>query len=60
MANVFGPGDYAGYRGARMLLEDPVVETVVLETARGGLIRDGLAYDWADVGGLLPISVRII
>lgn len=49
-------GDYAGYRGARMLLEDPVVETVVLETARGGLIRDGLAYDWADVGVITNIS----
>jgi cyanophycin synthetase len=49
-------GDNAGYRGARFLLEDPTVEAAVLETARGGLIRDGLAYDWADVGVITNIS----
>ncbi len=49
-------GDNAGYRGARLLLEDSTVEAVVLETARGGLIRDGLAYDWADVGVITNIS----
>ncbi len=49
-------GDNAGYRGARLLLEDPMVEAAVLETARGGLIRDGLAYDWADVGVITNIS----
>ncbi|HHV39733.1 MAG TPA: cyanophycin synthetase, partial [Tepidimicrobium sp.] len=49
-------GDNAGYRGTRLLLEDSTVEAAVLETARGGLIRDGLAYDWADVGVITNIS----
>ncbi|HHV57120.1 MAG TPA: cyanophycin synthetase [Firmicutes bacterium] len=49
-------GDNAGFRGARLVLEDPTVEAAVLETARGGLIRDGLAYDWADVGVITNIS----
>ncbi|MDK2855382.1 MAG: cyanophycin synthetase [Bacillota bacterium] len=49
-------GDNAGYRGARVILEDPTVEAAVLETARGGLIRDGLAYDLADVGVITNIS----
>jgi cyanophycin synthetase len=50
------PGDNAGFRGARLVLEDPTVEAAVLETARGGLLRDGLAYDAADVGVITNIS----
>ncbi len=36
------PGDYTGGEGARALLRDRRVETAVLETARGGLLRRGL------------------
>jgi cyanophycin synthetase len=38
-------GDYSGPGGARTLLRDRRVEAAVLETARGGLLRRGLAID---------------
>jgi len=37
-------------------LTDPGVEVAVLETARGGLMRAGLGYDWADIGILTNIQ----
>lgn len=40
-------GDFSGPGGARTLLRDRRVETAVLETARGGLLRRGLALDRA-------------
>ncbi|MCO5167008.1 MAG: cyanophycin synthetase [Planctomycetes bacterium] len=43
-------GDCAGPRSARAVLCDPAVEVAVLETARGGILRGGLAYDWSTVG----------
>ncbi|HTO73230.1 MAG TPA: Mur ligase family protein [Gemmatimonadales bacterium] len=36
-------GDWAGPGGARMVLRDRRVEVAVLETARGGILRRGLA-----------------
>ena len=36
-------GDFSGPVGARMLLRDRRVEVAILETARGGLLRRGLA-----------------
>jgi cyanophycin synthetase len=42
-------GDTTGPQSARLVLSDPAVEVAVLETARGGLARRGLAYDWSDV-----------
>ncbi len=42
-------GDYSGPSGARLLLRRPEVEAAVLETARGGLLRRGLAVDRAAV-----------
>ncbi len=39
--------DFSGPSGARMLLRRPEVETAVLETARGGLLRRGLAVEHA-------------
>jgi len=38
-------GDFSGPGGARLLLRDTRVEMAVLETARGGLLRRGLAVD---------------
>ncbi len=38
-------GDCSGPSSARVLLHDPAVEFAVLETARGGLLRSGLAFD---------------
>ncbi len=43
-------GDTTGPRSTEVLLSDPKVEVAVLELARGGLVRGGLAYDWSDVG----------
>jgi cyanophycin synthetase len=50
------PGDATGPRSARMVLRDPRVEVAVLETARGGILREGLGYDRADVAAFLNVS----
>jgi len=42
-------GDCSGPRSARNVLVNPLVEAAVLETARGGILREGLGYDRADV-----------
>jgi UDP-N-acetylmuramyl tripeptide synthase len=39
--------DFSGPSGARMLLRRAEVETAILETARGGLLRRGLAVEHA-------------
>jgi cyanophycin synthetase len=43
-------GDTTGPISARTVLSDPSVDIAVLETARGGIIRRGLGFDWSDVG----------
>ena len=42
-------GDCSGPRSARSVLMHPDVDAAVLETARGGLLREGLAFDQCDV-----------
>ncbi|HEX8299521.1 MAG TPA: Mur ligase family protein, partial [Rubricoccaceae bacterium] len=42
-------GDTTGPASARTVLADPAVDVAVLETARGGIVRRGLAWDGADV-----------
>ncbi|MDR2154380.1 MAG: cyanophycin synthetase [Burkholderiaceae bacterium] len=42
-------GDCSGPRSARNVLAHPDVDAAVLETARGGLLREGLAFDRCDV-----------
>jgi cyanophycin synthetase len=49
-------GDTTGPKSAAVVLSDPAVETAVLETARGGIIRRGLGYDWSDIGVLTNIG----
>ena len=49
-------GDYSGPTGARQLLRRTDVEAAVLETARGGLLRRGLALAKADVAVVTNIS----
>jgi cyanophycin synthetase len=39
-----------------MVLRDPTVDVAVLETARGGLLREGLAFESSDVGAVLNVS----
>jgi cyanophycin synthetase len=41
-------GDYSGPEGARLVLRDRRVELAILETARGGILRRGLAVRRAD------------
>jgi UDP-N-acetylmuramyl tripeptide synthase len=49
-------GDYSGPAGARLVLRDPRVTLAVLETARGGIARRGLAVAQADVAMVTNIS----
>src|ERR687889_2196019 len=49
-------GDTTGPHSARTVLSDPTVEAAVLETARGGIVRRGLGYDWSDVGVLTNVQ----
>jgi UDP-N-acetylmuramyl tripeptide synthase len=51
-----GTGDYSGPAGARRVLRDPRVETAVLETARGGILRRGLATPRADVAVVTSVT----
>lgn len=48
-------GDDTGFESAKAVLLNHDVEVAVLETARGGLIRRGLAYDIADVAVITNI-----
>ncbi len=49
-------GDYSGPAGARTLLRDPRTEAAVLETARGGMLRRGLAVRHANVAVVTNVS----
>jgi cyanophycin synthetase len=42
-------GDCSGPKSARSVLLHPDVDAAVLETARGGVLREGLAFDCCDV-----------
>lgn len=49
-------GDDTGAESAKTILLNKDVEVAVLETARGGIVKRGLAYDLADVGVITNIS----
>jgi cyanophycin synthetase len=49
-------GDTTGPQSAQVILQDPTVEIAVLETARGGLLRSGLAFQSCDVGVILNVA----
>jgi cyanophycin synthetase len=49
-------GDYSGPGGARTLLRDRRVQAAVLETARGGLLRRGLALDRVTAAAVTNIA----
>lgn len=42
-------GDCSGPKSARLVLGHPLVNAAVLETARGGILREGLAFDQCEV-----------
>jgi cyanophycin synthetase len=48
--------DATGPRPAQVVLGDPTVQAAVLETARGGPLRQGLGYDHSDVGVITNIG----
>ncbi|RTK98233.1 MAG: cyanophycin synthetase, partial [Proteobacteria bacterium] len=49
-------GDTTGPVSAQMVLQDPNTEIAVLETARGGLLRSGLGYEFCNVGACLNVT----
>lgn len=49
-------GDYSGPEGARRVLRQPKVDTAILETARGGLLRRGLTVERADVAVITNVA----
>jgi cyanophycin synthetase len=49
-------GDCSGPRSARNVLLHPDVDAAVFETARGGILREGLAYDRCQVGVVTNIG----
>jgi len=49
-------GDMSGPYSAKVILKDPMVDCAVLETARGGILREGLGYKMADVGVVLNVQ----
>lgn len=51
-----GKWDASGPSSARMVLRDPRIEAAVLETARGGILREGLGFDRCDIGAVLNIE----
>ncbi|OKH23689.1 cyanophycin synthetase [Chroogloeocystis siderophila] len=50
------PGDNTGPQSAQLILQDPTVEVAVLESARGGILRSGLAFDASNVGVVLNVA----
>ena len=49
-------GDCSGPKSARNVLLHPEVDAAVLETARGGLLREGLGFDHCDVAVVTNIG----
>ena len=49
-------GDMTGPVATRMVLSDPSVDVVVLEVARGGLLRAGMGVRHCDVGAVLNVK----
>ncbi|MDF2435882.1 MAG: cyanophycin synthetase [Bacteroidota bacterium] len=43
-------GDCSGPKSTEVVLHDPCVDFAVLECARGGILRSGLAFDQCDIG----------
>ncbi len=50
-------GDCSGPRSARNVLAHPDVDAAVFETARGGVLREGLGFDMCDVAVVTNIGL---
>ncbi len=51
-------GDCAGPQSARAVLMNPNVDAAVFETARGGILREGLGFDRCDVAVVTNVGER--
>ena len=49
-------GDYSGPGGADVVIREPTVDHIVLEVARGGIVRRGLGVESLDVGVVLNVG----
>ncbi|HEX8153534.1 MAG TPA: Mur ligase family protein, partial [Thermoanaerobaculia bacterium] len=49
-------GDTTGPASAAVVLRDPSVNFAVLETARGGILRAGVGYDWSNAAIVTNIA----
>lgn len=49
-------GDCSGPQSARMVLANPAVEAAAFETARGGILREGLGFDICDAAIMTNIG----
>jgi cyanophycin synthetase len=50
-------GDCSGPKSARNVLLHPYVDAAVFETARGGVLREGLGFDMCDVAVITNIGI---
>jgi cyanophycin synthetase len=53
---LYRSGDLTGPWSARMVLKHPNIDAAVLETARGGILREGVGFDRCDVGAVLNVQ----
>jgi cyanophycin synthetase len=49
-------GDCSGPQSARSVLMNPLVDAAVFETARGGILREGLGFDRCDIAVVTNIG----
>jgi len=49
-------GDCTGPRSAEFVLKDPTVDFAVLECARGGILKNGLAFQTCDIAIITNVS----
>jgi cyanophycin synthetase len=55
-AEVLAAGDYSGPAGARLVLREPRAQAAILETARGGILRRGIAMSQAHAAIVTNVS----
>ena len=53
---VLASGDYSGPAGTRQVMREPRTEAAILETARGGILRRGIAVSQAHVAVVTNVS----
>ena len=54
--DVLATGDYSGPAGARMVLREARTQAAIIETARGGILRRGIAVSQTDVAVVTNVS----